>query len=391
MSNSKPWSERITSVVKNCPASQLTYFMELVAKQGDVISLCVGEPDFVTPRKIRNSCIDSLNAGHTGYSTTAGMLPLRQELAKLYQKRYDLSYNPQSEVLITVGVSEALDMALRAVVEPGDEVLVPEPCYVSYVPNIMLTGATPVGVPTSVENGFKVTADQLAQKLSPKTKALLLSYPSNPTGSILNYDELLEIAKFAEAHDLIVISDEIYGDLTYEGTHTCLAALPGMKDRTILLNGFSKAYAMTGWRIGYALANPTFIEAMIRIHQYTTFCAPITAQYGALEALKNCEEDMKAMVAEYNERRKFIYQGLQSLGLDCFEPQGAFYIFPSIKKFGLSSMEFCERLVYEQKVAVTPGSAFGTCGEGHIRCSYASSREHLEKALIGIEKFIQKL
>lgn len=384
------WGDRISPIVKDMPTSGIRRFFDIVAEMKNVVSLGVGEPDFVTPWHIRESCVYGLQRGYTAYTSNFGMLELRQEIAKLYKEKYNVSYDPRQEVLITVGVSQALDLAMRAILSPGDEVLIPEPCYVSYRACVTLAGGTPVPVATSIENEFRITVEQLSELITPRTKALLIGYPNNPTGAIMPRAELEAIANFAKQHDLIVISDEIYGDLTYDGNHTCFAGLPEMRDRTILLNGFSKAYAMTGWRIGYALSNPDFIAAMTKIHQYTMLCAPVTAQVAAVEALKNGERSMQKMVGEYNNRRRLMLEGLRGMGLECFEPKGAFYIFPSIKSTGLSSLEFAEELLKDQKVALVPGNAFGDCGEGYVRCSYATSTANLIEALERIGKFVKK-
>ena len=384
------WGDRISPIVKDMPTSGIRRFFDIVAEMKNVVSLGVGEPDFVTPWHIRESCVYGLQRGYTAYTSNFGMLELRQEIAKLYKEKYNISYDPRQEALITVGVSQALDLAMRAILSPGDEVLIPEPCYVSYRACVTLAGGTPVPVATSIENEFRITVEQLSELVTPRTKALLIGYPNNPTGAIMPRAELEAIAHFAKQHDLIVISDEIYGDLTYDGNHTCFAGLPEMRDRTILLNGFSKAYAMTGWRIGYALSNPDFIAAMTKIHQYTMLCAPVTAQVAAVEALKNGERSMQKMVAEYNNRRRLMLEGLRGMGLECFEPKGAFYIFPSIKSTGLSSLEFAEELLKDQKVALVPGNAFGDCGEGYVRCSYATSTTNLIEALERIGKFVRK-
>lgn len=384
------WSDRISPTVKAMPTSGIRRFFDIVAEMKNVVSLGVGEPDFVTPWHIRESCVYGLQRGYTAYTSNYGLLELRQEIAKLYKEKHNISYDARQEALITVGVSQALDLAMRAILSPGDEVLIPEPCYVSYRACVTLAGGTPIPVPTNIDNEFRVTVQQLSELVTPRTKALLIGYPNNPTGAIMPRAELEAVAKFATQHDLIVISDEIYGDLTYDGNHTCFAGLPGMRDRTILLNGFSKAYAMTGWRIGYALSNPEFIAAMTKIHQYTMLCAPVTAQVAAIEALKNGERSMQKMVAEYNSRRRLMLEGFRGMGLDCFEPKGAFYIFPSIKCTGLSSLEFAEELLKDQKVALVPGNAFGDCGEGYVRCSYATSTANLIEALDRIGKFVKK-
>lgn len=384
------WSDRISPTVNSIPPSGIRRFFDIVAEMKGVISLGVGEPDFVTPWHIRESCVYGLQRGYTAYTSNYGLLELREEIARMMLDRYNVTYNPKNEVLVTVGVSEALDLAMRAIVCPGDEVLVPEPCYVSYKACVTLAGGAPIPVPTTVENEFRLQVEDLESRLTPRTKALLIGYPNNPTGAIMTREELLMIARFATKHDLIVVSDEIYGDLTYEGAHTCFSSLPDMRDRTILLNGFSKAYAMTGWRIGYALSNPDFIAAMTKIHQYTILCAPVTAQISAIEALKNGEAQMNRMVDEYNRRRRLMLEGLRAMGLDCFEPKGAFYIFPSIKKTGLTAMEFAEELLKEEKVALVPGEAFGNCGQGFVRCSYAASISNLSTALERIERFVSR-
>jgi aminotransferase len=383
------WSERISPVVQSLPPSGIRRFFDIVAEMENVVSLGVGEPDFITPWHIRDSCIDGLYRGRTAYTSNYGLLELREEIARSKFDQHKVTYDPRNEILITVGVSEALDLAMRAILSPGDEILIPEPCYVSYKACASLAGGIPVAVPTSMENEFRVTAAQLEEKVTPRTKALLIGYPNNPTGAILTRHELEEIALFAKKHDLIVISDEIYGQLTYEGTHTCFAGLADMRERTILLDGFSKAYAMTGWRIGYAMSNPDIIAAMTKIHQFTMLCAPITAQVAALEALRHGEKPMQDMVTEYNYRRRIMVEGFQRIGLSCFEPKGAFYIFPSVKQTGLSSLEFAENLLKAEKVALVPGDAFGECGEGFVRCSYATSTANLLEALERIEKFVK--
>ncbi len=384
------WSERISPIVSQVPPSGIRRFFDIAAEMDDVISLGVGEPDFVTPWSIRESCVYGLEQGYTSYTANRGLLELRQEIVKLHENRYGISYDAAKDVLVTVGVSEALDIALRAILSPGDEVLIPEPCYVSYSACTIMAGGKAVPVPAKIENEFRVTPADLEAHVTPKTKVLLIGYPNNPTGAVMSRSDLLAVAEFAEKHDLIVISDEIYGDLTYgEEEHICFSSLPGMKDRTILLNGFSKAYAMTGWRIGYALSNPAFISAMTKIHQYTMLCAPITAQIAAVEALRHGEKYMKKMVSEYDKRRRLIYDGLTKMGLECFEPKGAFYIFPSIKSTGYTSEEFAEKLLMSEHVALVPGNAFGSCGEGYVRCSYATSIDKISEALSRIENFLK--
>ncbi|MCC6444456.1 MAG: aminotransferase class I/II-fold pyridoxal phosphate-dependent enzyme [Armatimonadetes bacterium] len=381
----------ISKLVQEVPASGIRKFFDVVSQMEGVISLGVGEPDFVTPWHIREACIWSVEKGYTNYTSNYGLLQLREAISEYLEAAYGVSYSPRDAVLVTVGVSEGLDLALRAIINPGDEIIVVEPCYVSYKPCVSFAGGTPVAVGSDVSRDFRVTARDIEAAVTPRTKAILLSYPSNPTGAVLPCPDCLEIVEVARKHDLYMISDEIYANLTYEGEHTCFAALPGMKDRIILLNGFSKAYAMTGWRLGYAASNPQVIEAMMKIHQYTMLCAPIAAQMGAIEALKNGDAPMREMVAEYDNRRRFIVKGLNDIGLECFMPKGAFYAFPSIRRSGLSSEEFSSRLLFEEKVAVVPGDAFGECGEGHVRCAYASSIADIEEALHRMERFLRRL
>lgn len=390
MTENIDWQKRISPVVQAIPPSGIRRFFDIAAEMEDVISLGVGEPDFVTPWSIRESCVYGLEQGYTSYTANRGLWELREEICALQKRNFNIDYDPKTNVLVTVGVSEALDIAMRAILTPGDEILIPEPCYVSYKACASLAGAVPVAVPAKIENNFSITPADLEAHVTDKTKALLIGYPNNPTGAILTKEQLMDIAKFAQEHDLIVISDEIYGDLTYGGErHVCFAGLPGMKDRTILLNGFSKAYAMTGWRIGYAMSNPAIISAMTKIHQYTMLCAPITAQIAAVEALRHGEKYMKKMVSEYDKRRRLIYDGLTNAGLKCFEPKGAFYIFPDITSTGLTSEEFAEQLLMKEHVALVPGTAFGQCGEGYVRCSYATSVAKISEAIARIEHFVQ--
>jgi aminotransferase len=385
------WADRISPNVNAIPPSGIRRFFDIAAEMKGVISLGVGEPDFITPWHIRESCIYGLHRGYTSYTSNYGLLELREEIVKSLDKDYQVNYDPRKEVLVTVGVSEGLDLAMRALLSPGDEVLVPEPCYVSYKSCVTLAGGIAVTVPTNMENEFRITAEELEAYVTPRTKMLLIGYPNNPTGAVMTRQDLESIALFAKKHDLIVISDEIYAKLTYEGSHTCFSSLPDMRDRTIVLNGFSKAYAMTGWRIGYAVSNADFIGAMTKIHQYTMLCTPITAQVAAIEALKSGEPQVKHMVTEYNHRRRLILDGFRQMGLDCFEPKGAFYIFPSIKKTGLTSLEFAEQLLMTEKVALVPGNAFGDSGEGFVRCSYATSTKNIVEALERIERFISNI
>ena len=384
------WNKRISLVVHAIPPSGIRRFFDIAAEMEDVISLGVGEPDFITPWAIRESCVYGLEQGYTSYTANRGLLELREEICALQKRNFNIDYEPKTDVLVTVGVSEALDIAMRTILAPGDEILIPEPCYVSYKACAALAGGVPVPVPAKIENNFSITPEDLEAHVTDKTKALLIGYPNNPTGAVLSREQLIAISRFAVKHDLIVISDEIYGDLTYGGErHICFAGLPEMKDRTILLNGFSKAYAMTGWRIGYALSNPEIIAAMTKIHQYTMLCAPITAQIAAVEALRNGEKYMKKMVSEYDKRRRLIYDGLTNAGLKCFEPKGAFYIFPDITSTGLTSEEFAEKLLMKEHVALVPGNAFGECGEGYVRCSYATSVAKISEAIARIEHFVQ--
>ena len=383
------WKKRIAPQVEAVPPSGIRKFFDIAAEMEDVISLGVGEPDFVTPWTIRESCIYGLEQGRTSYTGNRGLPELLEEIARHKKEQHGLDYDPKTDVLVTVGVSEALDIALRALLSPGDEVLIPEPCYVSYKACTTLAGGVAVPVPARIENEFRITAEDLEAHVTPRTRVLLIGYPNNPTGAVMRREHLAELADFAETHDLLVISDEIYGDLTYGGEpHVSFASLPGMQERTLLLDGFSKAYAMTGWRIGYALGAPEIIAAMTKIHQYTMLCAPITAQLAAVEALKRGEKYRDKMVAEYDMRRGFIYQGLTKLGLSCFEPKGAFYIFPDVSSTGLSSEDFAEKLLMSEHVALVPGTAFGDCGKGYVRCSYATSLDKIDEALARIGNFL---
>ena len=375
--------------VANLPPSGIRKFFDLVATMKDVISLGVGEPDFVTPWTVRESGIFSLEQGQTMYTSNAGLFELREELSHHLATTLGLSYNPLDEILITSGASEAVDLVMRAVLAPGDVVLVPDPSYVSYAPCATLAGASVRYVPTHAKEAFRLRVEDLIQAYSPKAKLLVLSYPNNPTGAIMQREDLLPIADFVAEHDLLVLADDIYSDLTYAGTHTSFASLPGMHDRTLFVSGFSKSYAMTGWRIGYVAGHKALIGGMTKIHQYTMLCAPITGQFAALEALRSASEAKADMVTAYDRRRRIMVHGFRQMGLDCFEPLGAFYVFPDISKTGLSSEEFAEELLKEEKVAVVPGTAFGPSGEGHIRCSYAYSTEQLQEALKRIAHFVK--
>ncbi|NLO89607.1 MAG: aminotransferase class I/II-fold pyridoxal phosphate-dependent enzyme [Clostridia bacterium] len=384
-------ANRISPLVKNLPPSGIRKFFDLVANTKGVISLGVGEPDFVTPWHIREACFYSLEQGYTMYTSNWGLPELRKEISKFLYERYGLGYNPENEIVVTVGASEAVDLALRTIIMPGDEVIIPEPTYVSYKPCAVLAGAEPVTVQTSYENEFKLKEEDLNEKINSRTKALILCYPNNPTGAIMEKEDLEGIARIAVQNDLIVISDEIYSELTYKGSHVSIASFPGMRERTIVINGFSKAWAMTGWRIGFAAGPRDIIEEMVKIHQYTILCAPVMGQMAALEALKNGSEEVEKMVTQYNQRRRFVVSKLREMGLECFEPKGAFYVFPSIKSTGMSSEEFAEELLKKEKVAVVPGSAFGRSGEGHIRISYAASLKNLTKALDRMANFLDSL
>lgn len=383
----KPLSKTALEV----PFSGIRRFFDIAASMQDVVSLGVGEPDFVTPWSVREAAIYSLERGQTTYTSNYGLIELRREIARYLSKRYRADYNPDSEILVTVGVSEGLDLAMRVLLNPGDEVLIPEPCYVSYRPCVSLAGGIPVGVKTTEATNFAVTVEQLKAACTENTKAILLGYPSNPTGAVLSREQIIEIVNFARERGLYIVSDEIYDRLTYDCIHTCVASVPGAHEITILLNGFSKAYAMTGWRIAYACAPEPILKMMMKLHSYTMLCAPITGQMAALEAIKHAEGEVEEMVTQYRHRRRLIVDGLNKLGLTCHMPKGAFYAFPSIASTGLSAEEFAERLLLEERVAVVPGTAFGEGGDGHIRCSYATSVEKLEIALTRMQRFLEKL
>ena len=381
---------RLSRTVQDLPPSGIRRFFDVVAQMEDVISLGVGEPDFVTPWRVREAAIHSLERGRTTYTSNQGLLELRRGIAAQIARRSGLAYGPD-QIVITVGVSEGLDLALRALLDPGDEVIVPQPCYVAYPACVSLAGGVPVALATHVDEGFVPSAEAVERLVTPRTRAILLNYPNNPTGATMTRDELLALAEVAARHDLVVVSDEIYDRLTYDGEHVAFASLPGMADRTLLLNGFSKAYAMTGWRIGYAAGSVPLIAAMTKIHQYTALCASRTAQEAAIEALRVPDRDIQAMVDDYDGRRRLIVAGFNRIGLPCHLPKGAFYAFPSIAPTGLSSQEFAERLLHEAHVAVVPGDAFGAGGERHVRCSYASSIGQIEEALARIDRFVAGL
>jgi aminotransferase len=371
--------------------SGIRKFFDIVLETEGAISLGVGEPDFDTPWHIRDEGIYSLEKGRTFYTSNSGLKELRTEISNYIHRTQGVSYDPIKEIFVTVGGSEAIDLALRAMIDEGDEVLIPQPSYVSYEPCAILADAVPVIIELKEENQFRLTAQEVLEKVTDKTKILVLPFPNNPTGAIMEKEDLEEIAKVVIEKDLYVISDEIYGELTYSGKHVSIVSLPGMKERTILINGFSKAYAMTGWRLGYACGPQAIMEQMVKIHQFAIMCAPTTSQYAAVEALRNGDDDVLMMKEQYNHRRRFLLSEFERIGLPCFEPYGAFYVFPCIKKFGMSSDEFCTRLLKEEKLAVVPGTAFGDCGEGYIRVSYAYSLENLKAAMERLERFISKL
>jgi aminotransferase len=380
----------ISKRVEGISPSGIRKFFDILATMEGAISLGVGEPDFVTPWHVSEAGIYSIEKGYTMYTSNKGLLELRQELARYLNSRYGVEYDPETELLVTVGVSEGLDLAMRSIINPKDEVLSPDPTYVSYGPCTVLAEGVFVPVPTKVENDFKVKALDIEKRVTPRSKAILLGYPNNPTGAVMERNELAEVAEVARRHDLLVVSDEIYDRLVYGVKHTCFASLSGMKERTVLLGGFSKAYAMTGWRVGYAAARPEIIEAMTKVHQYTMLCAPIVAQMAATEALRAGDAVVKEMVADYDRRRRVMLKGFNDIGLACFEPKGAFYCFPSVKVTGLSSEEFAEQLLVEEKVAVVPGSAFGECGEGYVRCCYATALSDIEEALRRMGRFVER-
>ena len=377
--------------VVDMPSSGIRKFFDILDSMTDVTALTVGQPDFVTPWKIREAGIESLESGKTYYTSNAGTLELRKEISNYMNRRFDLHYDPASEVVVTVGGSEAIDMAMRTLLQPGDEVIIPTPCFVCYEPLCKMTGAVPVIVETRNEDRFKLTPELLESAITEKTKMLVLAYPNNPTGAIMDAEDLEKIAKILREKQIIVLSDEIYAELTYGRRHVSIASLPEMWERTVVVSGFSKAYAMTGWRLGYICAPAPLAKQMLKIHQYAIMCAPTTAQLAAITALRDCDEDVAAMTAEYDRRRRLIYNGLHDIGIESFEPEGAFYIYPNIGKFGLTSEAFCEKLLYEHKCAIVPGIAFGAAGEGFARISYAYSVKHINQALERMEAFIRTL
>ena len=381
----------LSDIIVDIKPSGIRKFFDIVSEMKDAISLGVGEPDFDTPWHIRDEGIYSLEKGRTFYTSNAGLKELKLEICNYLKRRFELEYAYNKEVLVTVGGSEAIDIALRAMINPGEEVIIPQPSYVSYEPCALLAGAKPVIVNLKAENEFRLTAQELEEAITEKTKVLILPFPNNPTGAIMERKDLEAIAEVIEKHDIFVISDEIYAELSYKDKHVSIAQLPGMKERTVLINGFSKAYAMTGWRLGYCCAPALITEQMLKIHQFAIMCAPTTSQYAAVEAMKNGDEDVAMMREQYNQRRRFLMHAFEEMGLPCFEPYGAFYVFPCIKEFGMTSDEFATRFLQEEKVAVVPGTAFGECGEGFLRISYAYSLENLKVAIGRLAKFVAKL
>ena len=371
--------------------SGIRKFFDIVSEMKDAISLGVGEPDFDTPWRIREEGIYSLERGRTFYTSNSGLKELKVEIGKYLQRKINVSYDPNSEIIVTVGGSEGIDIALRAMLDPGDEVLIPQPSYVSYLPCTILANGTPVVISLKEENDFKLTAEELEAAITPKTKLLVLPFPNNPTGAIMTREDLEPVAEVVKKHDLYVLSDEIYSELTYGCDHVSIAALPGMRDRTLVINGFSKGFAMTGWRLGYICGQKHIAEQMLKIHQFAIMCAPTNSQYAAIEGLRNCDDEVQQMRTAYNQRRRYLLHEFGKMGLSCFEPFGAFYVFPSIKEFGMTSEEFATRLLDEEKVAAVPGTAFGECGEGFLRVSYAYSLDDLKEAIGRLGRFVERL
>lgn len=385
------YSNILSRTIQDIKPSGIRKFFDMLDGMKDVVALTVGQPDFITPWHIRVAAIESLENGKTYYTSNSGTLELREEISAYMKRRFSLGYDAKKEIIVTVGGSEAIDIAVRALVNPGDEVIIPQPAFVCYGPITELAGGIPVYINTKEENKFKLTPEELKSVITPKTKLLVLPYPNNPTGAIMTHEDLESIAEVLRGTDIMVLSDEIYCDLTYGLNHTSIANIDGMRERTIIASGFSKTYAMTGWRLGYTLAPAEITKQMLKIHQYAIMCAPTTSQFAAVEAMRNGDEDVNMMRSEYNRRRRYIVAGLRSIGIECFEPEGAFYVWPNISKFGMSSEEFCENLLNKAKVAIVPGTAFGECGEGFARISYAYSVEHIAKAIDRIEKFVKTL
>ena len=385
------YDQMLSSRAMELKPSGIRKFFDILEEMQDVVSLTVGQPDFDTPWHIREAGIRSLEEGRTYYTSNSGTVELRREISAYQKRRFGLEYDPKNEIIVTVGGSEAIDLALRAVINIGDEVIVPEPCFVCYSPLVTLAGGAPVTINLRAENDFRLTAAELEAAITPKTKAVVLAFPNNPTGAVLDGNDLENLAEVIRRHNILVISDEIYAELTYGERHVSIASLDGMRERTIIAAGFSKSYAMTGWRLGYTLAPPEITAQMLKIHQFAIMCAPTASQFAAVEAVRNGDEDIEFMKAEYDGRRRFVVSGLHDMGIDCFVPRGAFYVFPDISGFGMTSEEFCGRLLREKHVAIVPGTAFGECGEGFARISYAYSLRHLEKALKRMEEFINDL
>ncbi|MBP7059248.1 MAG: aminotransferase class I/II-fold pyridoxal phosphate-dependent enzyme [Lachnospiraceae bacterium] len=381
----------VNQTITNIAPSGIRKFFDIVQEMDDAISLGVGEPDFDTPWRIRDEAIFSLENGRTFYTSNSGLKELKVAISEYLTRKYDLIYDPNQEMMITVGGSEAIDIALRAMLDPGDEVLIPQPSYVSYGPCTILAGGNPVYIELKEADEFRLTPEEVEEKITDKTKVLILPYPNNPTGAVMEESDLKKIADIVIEHDLFVLTDEIYAELTYQKNHVSIASFPGMKERTVYINGFSKAFAMTGWRLGYACAPAVLLSQMLKIHQFAIMCAPTTSQYAAVEAVKSCDKEVADMVVQYDERRRYLLNRLRDMGIRCFEPFGAFYIFPSIKEFGMTSEEFATDLLKKQKVAVVPGTAFGQCGEGFVRISYAYSMDNLKKAMDRIELFVKEL
>lgn len=384
------YEKYLSPVANGLKPSGIRRFFDIAAEMDHVISLGVGEPDFKTPWAIRQEAIRTLEKGQTWYTANAGLLQLRQEIARYLKNAVGVEYHPKDEILVSVGGSEAIDLCVRALVQPGDEVLIPQPSFVCYDPIVQLAGGTPVIIQTKAENQFRLTPEELEEKITPSTKLLVLPYPNNPTGGVMKKEDLEAIAPVIEKHDLLVLSDEIYSELTYSGKHVSIASLPGMAQRTVVINGFSKSFAMTGWRLGYAAGPAPIIGLMVKIHQYAIMSAPTMSQYAAVEALRSCMSSVEEMRQEYNLRRRYLVDALNKMGLSCFEPEGAFYVFPSIQSTGLTSEEFCEKLLQKERVAVVPGNAFGECGEGHVRISYSYSINYLKEALKRIQRFVRQ-
>lgn len=384
------YEKYLSPVANGLKPSGIRRFFDIAAEMDHVISLGVGEPDFKTPWAIRQEAIRTLEKGQTWYTANAGLFQLRQEIARYLEHSVGVEYHPKDQILVSVGGSEAIDLCVRALVQPGDEVLIPQPSFVCYDPIVQLAGGKPVIIQTKAENRFRLTPQELEEKITPNTKLLVLPYPNNPTGAVMKKEDLQAIAPVIQKHDLLVLSDEIYSELTYSGKHVSIASLPGMAQRTVVINGFSKSFAMTGWRLGYAAGPAPIIGLMVKIHQYAIMSAPTMSQYAAVEALKSCMSSVEEMRQEYNLRRRYLVDALNKMGLSCFEPEGAFYVFPSIQSTGLTSEEFCEKLLQKERVAVVPGNAFGECGEGHVRISYSYSINHLKEALKRIQRFVRQ-